>query len=349
MERGNQKMKKVTLQDIANSIGVSRISVWKVFSGREGVSDELRKKVIDKANELNYSFPKDFVFPNETSKDQSMYTIGVAISNPHTSFFWMNVLHEVAKELTKHNANLFYIYLPEEASDNTQLPASLTNGEIDGLIVLNVYDAILTHKISQLKIPKVYLDATDCIDFEDLHGDLVLSSGKDSIIKIVERAILEGRTRIGFIGDVNYSKSVHERYDGFATVLNKNGLELDNKLCCTININYNNYESRIKNFLNELQTMPDAFICSNDFIAFYLWHLLVAKGYQVPNDIFISGFGGFFDSDHSKKLTSIRVFSPDLGVRLANQVLYKINNPSLRHETIHVSSEIVFGNSTQQI
>ena len=34
-------MKKVTLQEIANSLGISRTTVWKVFSGHEGVSDSL--------------------------------------------------------------------------------------------------------------------------------------------------------------------------------------------------------------------------------------------------------------------------------------------------------------------
>ena len=38
-------MKKVTLQEIANSLGISRTTVWKVFSGHEGVSDSLRTKV----------------------------------------------------------------------------------------------------------------------------------------------------------------------------------------------------------------------------------------------------------------------------------------------------------------
>ena len=48
-------MKKVTLQEIANSLGISRTTVWKVFSGHEGVSDSLRTKVIAKAQELGYA------------------------------------------------------------------------------------------------------------------------------------------------------------------------------------------------------------------------------------------------------------------------------------------------------
>ena len=73
-------MKKVTLQDIADSLGVSRISVWKVFSGREGVSDELRKKIIAKASELNYNFPKDFELPDELKSIEHQINISVTVS-----------------------------------------------------------------------------------------------------------------------------------------------------------------------------------------------------------------------------------------------------------------------------
>ena len=35
-------MKKVTLQEIANSLGISRTTVWKVFSGAAGAEKVLR-------------------------------------------------------------------------------------------------------------------------------------------------------------------------------------------------------------------------------------------------------------------------------------------------------------------
>ena len=61
-------MKKVTLQEIANSLGISRTTVWKVFSGHEGVSDSLRTKVIAKAQELGYAIPEDFQYPSSAEE-----------------------------------------------------------------------------------------------------------------------------------------------------------------------------------------------------------------------------------------------------------------------------------------
>lgn len=77
-------MKKVTLQEIANSLGISRTTVWKVFSGHEGVSDSLRTKVIAKAQELGYAIPEDFQYPQRRPR-RSTLQLPSADRKPHFS------------------------------------------------------------------------------------------------------------------------------------------------------------------------------------------------------------------------------------------------------------------------
>ena len=89
-------MKKVTLQEIANSLGISRTTVWKVFSGHEGVSDSLRTKVIAKAQELGYAIPEDFQYPS-SAEETTPVNIAVAVCRPETSLFWMTIIHQIAK------------------------------------------------------------------------------------------------------------------------------------------------------------------------------------------------------------------------------------------------------------
>ena len=79
-------MKKVTLQEIANSLGISRTTVWKVFSGHEGVSDSLRTKVIAKAQELGYAIPEDFQYPSSAEETRrSTLQLPSADRKPHFS------------------------------------------------------------------------------------------------------------------------------------------------------------------------------------------------------------------------------------------------------------------------
>ena len=48
-------MNKVTMQDIADELGISRVTVWKVFNNYSNVSPALRDRVLNKAKELGYT------------------------------------------------------------------------------------------------------------------------------------------------------------------------------------------------------------------------------------------------------------------------------------------------------
>lgn len=48
-------MSKPTMQDIADALSVSRITVWKALSNRPGVSDSMRAQIHQKATEMGYS------------------------------------------------------------------------------------------------------------------------------------------------------------------------------------------------------------------------------------------------------------------------------------------------------
>ena len=48
-------MSKVTMQDIADALGVSRVSVWKVFNDQPGVSNTLKHSILDMASKLGYN------------------------------------------------------------------------------------------------------------------------------------------------------------------------------------------------------------------------------------------------------------------------------------------------------
>ena len=50
--------KKVTMKDIAAEFGVSIVTVSKALAGKDGVGDQLRQDIIDRAHELGYVFKK---------------------------------------------------------------------------------------------------------------------------------------------------------------------------------------------------------------------------------------------------------------------------------------------------
>ncbi len=49
------KSKTVTMADIARELGISTNAVSLALRGKSGVSDELRRRIAQKAREMNYS------------------------------------------------------------------------------------------------------------------------------------------------------------------------------------------------------------------------------------------------------------------------------------------------------
>ena len=88
-------MSKVTMQDIADALGVSRISVWKALTNRPGISDSLRQQVLVKAASMGYAASE-----RANARPLGKRTFAVAVARPESSMFWMQIIHHAAKELS---------------------------------------------------------------------------------------------------------------------------------------------------------------------------------------------------------------------------------------------------------
>lgn len=339
-------MKKVTLQEIANALGISRTTVWKVFSGQDGVSPQLKGKVIAKAQELNYAFPESFLYAQPESGTEAPTNIAVAVCRPESSIFWMTIIHHIAKELSLHNVNLIYTYLPSTIDEDSVLPLHLLNGGAHGMIVMNVYNPKLIRLLASAPIPKVFLDTSTSISFKELNGDLLLMENRNSISCITEHLIQQGRKEFGFVGDINYATSNKERFDGFLQTLKDHELTYDPLLSLTSPIGIDTYKEEIDLFLDQLPHMPEAFVCASDHVACLLIQLLQKRGLRVPGDIAVSGFDGNMENPIAEDLTTVQVFNQDIGLKLAYQILYRIKHPDTQREVTYIDSQVIFRGST---
>lgn len=338
-------MKKVTLQEIANSLGISRTTVWKVFSGHEGVSDSLRTKVIAKAQELGYAIPEDFQYP-QSAEETTPVNIAVAVCRPETSLFWMTIIHQIAKVFSTHNVNLVYTYLPTSADKTYFLPPTLTNGNVHGIIVLNVYNERLLRLLAETQIPKVFLDTSSLVAPDELNGDLLLMESRTSVRRITRHLLEQGRTLPGFIGNISYAQSNRERYEGFCQALADAGKKVDSSLCLTTPLGIDTYREEIDTFLSSLSRMPDAFVCASDYVACILMQLLEKRGLRVPEDVAVSGFDNNTEDLLAEHLTTVQVFNEELGARLALQILYRIKYPNTPHEITYLGTNVLYRDST---
>ncbi len=121
-------MNKVTMQDIADALGISRVTVWKVFNNYPNVSAALRESILVKAKEMGYT--KGI---SELEQTEAERNVSVIVSRPNSAIFWTNIIHRLAQELYLHNINLMYTYMPSKFSKQYKMPHALQGNAIQGV------------------------------------------------------------------------------------------------------------------------------------------------------------------------------------------------------------------------
>lgn len=329
------------MQDIADSLSTSRITVWKALNNRPGVSDALRKKIQERAEEIGYFRPAGSSASPSGAAPRSR-TVAVAVCRPESSLFWMQIIHQIAKDLSAHGINLMYTYLSAHYKEGYSLPAPLTDGTVEGVIVLNTYSPPILRMLAELPLPKVYLDSVPAIPTRRLCGDLLLIEGRDLVRQITNRLLESGHTRLGFIGDVEYAQTNTDRYLGFRDAYSLHGLTPDPRFSLTGALGLRTHYEEISHFLDLLPEMPDGFVCVSDYIAHFVRRYCEEHG--IPDDsIVLTGFDNSVEYlNVAEDITTVDVQPWTLGARLAAKLLFIMEHPNAAHEVSYVTSEIIY-------
>lgn len=339
-------MKKAVIQDITDALGISRTSVWKALNNKEGISERLKQQIINKARELNYPFVDNLRESGEDEGNGSQINVAVAVCRPETSIFWTSIIHHISIALASKNANLIYVSLPYSPSEEYALPKNLQDSSIDGLIILNVYNAHLIRLLNALSIPKVFFDTSASFSTSELTGDLVMMENINSMTFLTEHLISGGREKIGFIGDVRYAKTNLERYESFCRVLDTHGLALNPLWKMTGPIGADTHKEEIADFLEHISEWPDAFVCANDYIGCIVLQLLSERNIDVPSAVAVTGFDDNLENPFAEKLSTAHVYNADIGCKLAYQIMFRIGHPDNQYEIIYIATSPILRESS---
>jgi LacI family transcriptional regulator len=334
-------MRKVTMQTIADELGVSRVTVWKVFNNQAGVSDSLKAAVLNKAEALGY-----FKGVNELNTASIPKNIALVVSRPESSTFWTGIIHSMAEEFSKNNANLIYTSIDPIYSDGFTLPIGLRNGSCDLAVVLNVYDVEIVKRINAISIPKVFLDTVPELTSADITGDLLLIEGYHTTYNITESVVKQGAKTIGFIGDIHYAWTNADRYKGYNQCLSDNKIEIRKEFCMTDRIDIFSYKQTLYDYLDSLTELPEAFVCASDFIAHFVHFYLTEHPERIPNGMIVTGFDASEEYANVEGLITTADACIDLlGKRLAQQSLYRIATQDAPFELTYIRPKIMYRES----
>ncbi|NBC69588.1 LacI family DNA-binding transcriptional regulator [Paenibacillus sacheonensis] len=342
--------KKITTNDISLSLGLSRNTVSKALNDHPSITAETKRKVVEQAIALGYKKlkPSDDGHPAEPVPAAKSIAYITKQQLHHGTGFWMNVISGVEQIISSNGYEMKISFIKNEDIDSLALPAVLTNNDLAGFIVAGSMDRAYTEKLIELPLPKAFININPDLSLAGLKADVVFMENEDSMHQITRHLLQAGHTDIGFIGDISSCRSFMERWFGFQRAHFDAGLAVDPAFCVTSpsSDGYQLYDS-LSRALQGMNELPAAFVCVNDKIALHVIKFAHEAGKAVPRDLSVSGFDQIDEAEFlGFTLTTVAVDERQLGQRAAEQLLRRISQPESVHETIRLSTTVVFGEST---
>ena len=340
-------MKKVTIQDIADELGVSRNTVSKAINNAEGLAEATRARILQKAIEMGY---KQFSYIKEQTKGnpeqeapgkgEIALLIGDIIDGAH---FASLMLDKLKKELSQWGYALITHRVERENFLCRTLPFSFNAKQARAVICIEMFDRAYDEMLCTLGLPVLFVDGPHKRDGIDLPADQLYMDNTTAITRFVNDMLVRGKRRIGFIGDYEHCQSFFERYTAFRYAMLMADVPVEDRFCIKTS-----EREKLEEALAALTELPDVFICANDFVAEDAIYALRKLGKSVPEDVL---FCGFDDSPNSRimtpTLTTVHIHTQVMAVVAMQLLLSRIEEPNLDYRTVHTETELIYRDSTR--
>lgn len=329
------RQKSTTLADIAQELGISKNAVSLALRGKEGVSSELRERVIAKAREMQYCglFKAQgcilALIPQRLAGSESMF------------------YHRLCFEMEKHASDMGYQLIISSVSEADEMlcrpPALLNTINCMAVITVGTLARAYCKMIYQLGIRYIMVD--QCYD--ELPVDSVTTANTSGAYLLTSHLIENGHKTIQFFDTSFRTSSLEARWIGYKRAMHDHGLKiLDNPLLHLTDHIPANFD-RVERALNELSTLPTAFVCGHDITALDVGKALAKRGLRCPRDFSIVGFDNIQSYDVLAMDLTTYATPIDEIARTAIQLLQIPPNHPPRQ--INLFGEPIYRNSVRDI
>ena len=314
--------KSVRLQDIADMIGVSAVTVSKALSGQKGVSEETRERIRAKADELGYRQPSAI----RRMHQERQYMIGVLIAaryeDRQVSFYW-KMYRELSARALQKGLLASLEMISQEDEDSGAVPTLLTERRVDGFILLGpVQREYLQRLVSHTDIPMVCLDGAD----PKHELDCVITDNYFGMYRMTLYLLERGHRKLCYVGTIGSTESITDRYFGFCKAMQEFGLPVDpGRQVIKDRALGDGLTEGYEIQLPAREEMPTAFVCNCDRTAARVVGLLEERGWRVPEDVSVVGFDHYlYPGLCDVKLTTYEVDMKEMTGRALNILRHKI-------------------------
>ncbi|MBR2764648.1 MAG: LacI family DNA-binding transcriptional regulator [Blautia sp.] len=353
---------RVTLQDIADELGLSRNTVSKAINNTGVLADSTRERVLLKAKEMGYKQFSYLQFGQDSAakldlpgqNTDSSVTSGVkeiAILSAGFvggSHFALSMIDRFQRDFSSLGYSIsMYRVMPEELR-NLQLPSAFRPESVSGIMCLELFDANYCRMLCDLGIPILITDGPVSVFEGTFEADHIMMDNQTQLFVFFKEMKKRGKTRVSYVGDIHHCQSFYERYNALRQAVDLYGLTETQSITGGFIRTYDNsYIQYLDESLLALPQLPDVFLCANDFVAMDILKILRKMNVSVPDDVWICGFD---DSPESRimvpGLTTVHIHSQIMGFTAVRLLHSRICAPDLHYRTVYTQTDLIYRGST---
>ena len=315
------------MQLIADRLSVSKVTVSKALNNQPGVGEELRKRIFEMAQDLEYLPPQE----RKQVQDQLTFIVPRKFQLSDENFY-TTIYYELSQKCLSNGFTLQLVVI-EEGSGPEQVAkqvAGLTTSAffVGGQVSLGVLDVLVETGIPLLGIDFLIPEAP--LDF-------VIVDNFMAGYRVTEHLIRAGHSRIGFVGEATYSSNVADRWFGYQKAMLAFGLLIDPNWQVVNNDLRGTYS-----FDFALpDPLPTAFVCHCDMAAYHLLIRLNQAGMAVPQDVSLVSFD---NTELSRRtvppLTSLNISREDFARVAMKQLKWRLAHPEEPFQSVLLNTHL---------
>lgn len=335
---------KVSMQDIANQLGVSKVTVSKALNDKDGVSAPLRRRIKETAQQLGYVLGKQ----DKALSGKSVKLIAVLIPQQFTTVgsyemdhgivsFYMEFYQIISRYLADHGYSAVLSVLSPKEEKEGRLPDLIQQSAVHGILVIGQLSMDYVRVIQQTDIAHIFLDFYE----NDFAMDSVTIDNYQGAYMLTNYLVQEGFKRFAFVGNVYATSSIQDRFLGFLKSVLEHGLPMSSEYILS-----DRDEEGDNIPLSYPEQLPEVFVCNCDKMANWVIRDMKQLGLRVPQDISVVGFdNSIYSTLSTPAITTVEVDTMKMA-RMGIEALFrKMKNPEDHCGKIAIEGNIVYRSS----
>ncbi len=307
---------QITIEDVANALGVSKTTVSRAISGKGRIGAETKAKVLDYIQKNNYK-------PNVVAQglaQRRTFSIAVVWPGDYTLVdlpFFQRCLVGMSEVTSSYGYDIIISLVTGD--DITNLRRVIENRKVDGVVLTRtLIDDKPAEYLQKSGVPFVAIGTS--LDESIITVD---NDNFDACMELTSILIGKGQSRLALLGGPQNHVITKTRYNGFVEAFKRAGIDVDESL---VFLNLGN-EHRLSEIIKNLARKKiDGVICMDDQLAGAAMAVCRREHIKIPEDLRMASFyNSSILENASVPVTSLNFDDRNLGAVAARMILSLID------------------------